>query len=93
MMCTERTGHLLGGVFIVMRNDLATLHQHSLDVDQCEITTVSLQFPRTKKLLNSSYYKAPSSDTVNSHEAPDDFLSNMYHYTKPPQLIMAGDYN
>ena len=30
------------GVFIAMRNDLAAVHEHRLDVDQCEIITVSL---------------------------------------------------
>ena len=57
-----------------------------------EIITVCLQFPRTKKLLISSYYRPPSSDT-NSLEILDDFLSNVFHSTKLPQLILAGDYN
>ena len=81
-----------GGVFIAIRNDLAAVHEHRLDSDQCEIITVSLQFPRTKKLLISSYYRPPSSD-ANSLEVPDDFLCNVYHSAKPPQLIIASDYN
>ena len=81
-----------GGVFIAIRNDLAAVHEHRLDSDQCEIITVSLQFPRTKKLLISSYYRPPSSD-ANSLEVLDDFLCNVYHSAKPPQLIIAGDYN
>ena len=71
---------------------MAAVHEHRLDSDQCEIITVSLQFPRTKKLLISSYYRPPSSD-ANSLEVLDDFLCNVYHSAKPPQLIIAGDYN
>ena len=42
-----------GGVFIAMRNDLAVVHEHRLDADQCETITVPI----------SNCYRPPSSDT------------------------------
>ena len=68
-----------GGVFIAVRNDLAAVQEHRLDVGQCEIITVSLKFPRTKKLLISNYYRPPSSDT-NSLEILDNSNSNFIDY-------------
>lgn len=60
-----RTCHLLVEeylVFVAVHNNLVTVEEKRFDVKGPEVTAVSVQFDKTRKLYSPSYYHPPTQD-------------------------------
>ncbi|CAC5368590.1 unnamed protein product [Mytilus coruscus] len=84
-------GHEGGGVLNLVRKDLLSTAEITLDTD-CEICWNKIEIKGSKPLYTGCYYRPPNNN-IASIESLNTSLTRLTHSNNLPNLVLTGDFN
>ncbi|CAG2206629.1 unnamed protein product [Mytilus edulis] len=84
-------GHEGGGVLNLVRKDLLSTAEITLDTD-CEICWNKIEIKGSKPLYTGCYYRPPDNN-IASIESLNTSLTRLTHSNNLPNLVLTGDFN